>query len=142
MGDFKNIVGKFLVAALVIFSLFSYIIITQSENDAEDPLRNEQRFNESLESLIVSIDASTEAAEEKYGVFASEEPKSGFGSIVLFGIVSVGKTFSSIVFGVFGAIIKLPLTVIGIPATVYSLILTWLIILVIVAVWLLYKLGG
>ncbi len=142
MGDFKNIVGKFLVAALVIFSLFSYIIITQSENDAGDPLRNEQRFNESLESLIVSIDASTEAAEEKYGVCASEEPKSGFGSIVLFGIVSVGKTFSSIVFGVFGAIIKLPLTVLGIPATVYSLILTWLIILVIVAVWLLYKLGG
>lgn len=142
MGDFKNIVGKFLVAALVIFSLFSYIIITQSENDAGDPLRNEQRFNESLESLIVSIDASTEAAEEKYGVFASEEPKSGFGSIVLFGIVSVGKTFSSIVFGVFGAIIKLPLTVFGIPATVYSMILTWLIILVIVSVWLLYKLGG
>ncbi len=142
MGDFKNIVGKFLVAALVIFSLFSYIIITQSENEAVDPLRNEERFNESLESLIISIDASTEAAEEKYGVFASEEPKSGFGSIVLFGIVSVGKTFSSIVFGVFGSIIKLPLTVIGIPSTVYSLILTWLIILVIVAVWLLYKLGG
>ncbi len=142
MGDFKNIVGKFLVAALVIFSLFSYIIVTQSENEAVDPLRNEQRFNESLESLIVSIDESTAAAEEKYGVFASEEPKSGFGSIVLFGIVSVGKTFSSIVFGVFGAIIKLPLTVLGIPSTVYSLILTWLIILVIVAVWLLYKMGG
>ncbi len=143
MGDFKNIVGKFIVAALIIFSLFSYVIVTQIDNDAGDPLRNEQRFNESLESLIISIDESTEAAEEKYGVFASEEPKTGSGSsIILFGIVSVGKTFSSIVFGVFGAIIKLPLTVLGIPATIYSLVLTWLIILVIVSVWLLYKLGG
>ncbi len=141
MGDLNKIVGKFLVAALVIFSLFSYIIIIQSENDAEDPLRGEQRFNESLESLIESIDASTSAAEEKYGVFNSEEPERGVGGINLLSIVSVGKSFSSIVFGFFGTIIKLPLAVFGIPETVSSILITWLIILVIVALWVFYKYG-
>ncbi len=142
MGEFKNIVGKFLIVSIVILSLFSFVIIIQSDNESEDELREQAIFNDSFESLIETIDDSTEAAEEKYGVFNSEEPKRSIGSIVLFGIVSIGKTFSNIVFGVFGAIIKLPLTVLGIPSTIYSLILTWLIILVVVAVWLLYKLGG
>ena len=142
MGEFKNIVGKFLIASIMMLSLFSFILIIQSDNDAEDPLINQDPFNESFQSLIENINRSTEDAQEKYGVFNSEEPKSGFGSIVLFGIVSVGKTFSNMVFGFFGAIIKLPLIVLGIDPNIYNLILTWLIVLVIVSVWLLYKLGG
>ena len=142
MAGFKDIVGKFIIASLLILSLFSFIIITQSDNEAVSELRDEEVFNDSVSSLIDSIDSSTEAAEEKYDVFNSEEPKAGFGSIVLFGIVSVGKTFSNIVFGTFGAIIELPLKVLGVPPNVYNLILTLLIIIIIVAVWLLYKLGG
>ncbi len=141
MGDLNKLVGKFLVSALLILSLFSYIIIAQSENEAGDPLRNEERFNDSLESLIVSIDESTAAAEEKYGVFNSEEPERGVGGINLLSIVSVGKSFGSIVFGFFGTIIKLPLTVLGIPKTVQSILITWLIILTIVALWVFYKYG-
>ena len=143
MGDFKNIVGKIIVASLIVLSLFSFVIVIQSDNGAVEELRNDPGFNDSVETLIEALDESTASAEEKYGVFNSEDPKAGFGSsIVLFGIVSVGKTFSNIVFGAFGALIKLPLTVLGIPANVYNLILTWLIIGIIVAVWLLYKLGG
>lgn len=142
MGEFKNIVGKFIVASILIFSLFTFILITQEENNAGDPLINQDPFNESFNSLVENIDTSTEEAQEKYSVFNSEEPKAGFGSIVLFGIVSVGKTFSNMVFGFFGAIIKLPLVVLGVSESIYNLVLTWLILTVIVAVWLLYKLGG
>lgn len=140
--DFKDIVKNFIMASILVLSLFSFIIITQSDNNAPNKLRNEEVFNSSMSSLIEDIDDSTAAAEEKYGIFNEEEPKAGFGSIVLFGIVSVGKTFSNIVFGVFFSIIKLPLRILGIPSTVYNLVLTLLIIMVIVAVWLLYKLGG
>lgn len=142
MAKFGDIAGKFILASLLIISLFSFLITLQSDNSAEDPLSNDPIFNDSFQSLITEIDTSTEDAEEKYGVFNEEDPKPGFGSIVLFGVVSVGKAFSSIVFGFFGAIIKLPLIVLGVPATVYSLVLTWLIIVIIVALWLFYKLGG
>ncbi len=142
MGDFKEIVGKIVLAGLLLLALFSFIIIVQSDNDAVDKIADDSVFNSSLSGLIESIDDSTEAAEEKYDVFNSEDPKPGFGSIVLFGIVSVGKTFSNIVFGIFAAVIKLPLIILGVPSTVYNMIITLLIISVIVAVWLLYKLGG
>lgn len=142
MSEFKAIVGNFIIAALMIVSLFSFSVVVQEENNAVDPLKNNQVFNESFSGLINTLNSNSEAAEEKYDVFNSEDPKPGFGSIVLFGIVSVGKTFSGVIFGTFGAIIKLPLIVLGIPATIYSQIIVLLIIIVIVSVWLLYKLGG
>lgn len=139
---FQEIVGKFLLATILCVSLFSFIIFTQSENDSPDPIINNEIFNNSYQSIQENIADSTSSASEKYNVFNTEEPTPGFGSIVLFGIVSVGKTFSNIVFGFFGALIKLPLVVLGIPESIASLLTTWLIILVIIGVWLLYKLGG
>lgn len=133
---------NFMMTALLVMSLFSFTVITQEENNAVDPIKNNELFNSSFNNLIESIESSTSQAQDKYDVFNSEDPTPGFGSIVLFGIVSVGKTFSSIVFGTFGAIIKFPLVVFGIPQTVYNIILVLLIITVIVGVWLLYKLGG
>jgi hypothetical protein len=142
MAGFKDLVGKFVILGLLTLGLLSFIVITQSENDAPRRLEDNDVFNDSLSGLIDTIGNSTEAAEEKFDVFNSEEPKAGFASIVLFSIVSVGKTFTNIVFGMFGAVIELPLKVLGVPSTVYNLILTLLIIIAIVAVWLLYKLGG
>jgi len=142
MSEFKSMVGNFVIAALMIISLFSFSIVIQEENNAIDPIKNNEVFNASFTGLINTLDSNSKAAEEKYDIFNSEDPKPGFGSIVLFGIVSVGKTFSGLIFGTFGAIVKLPLIILGIPATVYSQIIVLLIIFVIVSVWLLYKLGG
>lgn len=142
MGDFKEILGKFFLIALVCMALFNIIVSTQEENSAQSKLVDEEVFNSSFNLLKISVDDSTERAQEKYDVFISEEPKTGFGSLVLFGIVSVGRTFSNIVFGTLSAVIRLPLIVLGIPASTINLIIAWLIIVVIVAVWLLYKLGG
>jgi len=142
MVKFDTLVGKFVLSAIMISCLFLFIIVMQEKDGSVDPISEDPIFNQSFSALSKSIDQSNEESESKYNVFISEEPKAGFGSIVLFGIVSVGKSFSNIVFSFFGAIIKLPLFVLGIPATIYSLILTWLIIIVIVSVWLLYKLGG
>lgn len=142
MANFENLTIKFILSALMLISIFSFITITQSDNNAVDPIRNNAIFNDSVGLLINKIDNGTSSAQGKYEAFNSEEPAQGVGSIILFGIVSVGKAFSQIIFGFFGAIIKLPLIVLGIPASVYNLIIMWLIIAVIVGVWLLYKLGG
>lgn len=142
MAEFNRILGKFFLLALIFVALFNVIISTQEENNAEVKLIDEEVFNSSFNKLLITVDDSTEKSQEKYDVFLSEEPKTGFGSLVLFGIVSVGRTFSNIVFGTLSAVIRLPLIVMGIPDTTINLIIAWLIIVVIVAVWLLYKLGG
>lgn len=142
MAEFNKILGKFFLMALISVALFNIIILTQKENNVGQQLIEEEAFNSSLNKLLLTVDDSTEKSQEKYDVFLSEEPKTGFGSLVLFGIVSVGRTFSNIVFGTLSAVVSLPLTILGIPETTLNLIIAWLIIVVIVAVWLLYKLGG
>lgn len=142
MGEFNKIIGKFFLLSIITICLFSLIVITQEENNAPEKIINEEVFNTSFNNLLIVSEDSTEKSQEKYDVFISEEPKTGFGSLVLFGIVSVGRTFSNIVFGTLSAVISLPLSVMGIPAIVINPLIGWLIIVVIVAVWLLYKLGG
>lgn len=142
MGKFDGLVGKFIISALIFMGMFSLIITIQDDNNAVEPAINDPTFNDSFSGLIEEIEQGSSDAEEKYGVFNSEEPSPAFGSIALFSIVSVGKSFSNIVFSFFGAIVKFPLTILGIAPNIYNLILTWLIIIAIVAAWLLYKLGG
>ena len=142
MVKFENLIGKFIIVVILFLGLFTYIVTIQSNNNAVQPVSQDPTFNDSFQGLIAQVEDNTEEAEEKYGVFNSEEPKSGFGSVILFSIVSVGKGFSSFTFGFLGAIIKLPLILFGIPIEIYNLIITWLIIGVVVSAYVLYKLGG
>jgi len=143
MGNFQETVVKFILAALLIISLFSFIVYTQINNDAPNKIIDNPIFNASYVSLNGNIANSSDAAQSKYGSFNSEQPQTGIGgSIILFGIVSVGKSFSEITFGFFKAVIYLPLVILGVPETIYNLLIMILIIVIIVGVWLLYKLGG
>ncbi len=142
MAGFKELFGKFIMIALILLPLMSIIVVLQDDNDSAQKLGENNVFNETFGELINVIGNATDEAGEKYDVFNQENPKPGFGSIVLFGIVSVGKTFSNVIFGFFLATIKLPLIVLGIPPSIYNLAITWLTVFVIIVVWLLYKLGG
>ena len=142
MAGFKELFGKFVMIVLIILPLMSIVVLLQEDNDSSQKLGENNVFNETFGGLVSVIDDATNEAGEKYDVFNQENPKPGFGSIVLFGIVSVGKTFSNVIFGFFLAIIKLPLIVFEIPQTIYNLLITWLTVFVIIVVWLLYKLGG
>ncbi len=142
MVEFGDLVGKLTFSIIVIFAVMMFVVQLQESNDAVSKIDNNSIFNNSLTEMSTQIDTATSEAGEKYDVFNEETPQPGFGSIILFGIVSVGKTFSTIVFGFFTVIIKLPLVVFGVPASTFNLLLVWLIIAVIVAVWRLYKLGG
>lgn len=142
MAGFKELFGKFIMVALILLPLMSLIVVLQDDNDSTQKLGENNVFNETFGNLVDVIGNATQEADEKYDVFNQETPKPGFGSVVLFGIVSVGKTFSNVIFGFFLALIKLPLIVLGIPADIYNLLITWLTVFVVVVVWLLYKLGG
>ncbi len=142
MVTFSGLVGKLLMASLILLPLMTFIVTIQDNNNSSQQVSDNNIFNESFGELTGVIENATVEAGEKYDVFNQETPKSGVVSIVLFGIVSVGKTFSNIIFGFLLAIIKLPLVVFGVPSTIYNLVITWLTIVVIVSVWLLYKFGS
>ena len=142
MASFNDIFGNFLFLALFIFAGVSLIVIIQAENGAPQPLQNEAVFNNSFSDLSTTLTELDDTAGVQYDQFTGESPEPGFGSILLFGIVSVGKTFMDVTLGTLSILISLPVMVLGIPVSVVSVIITWTIVSLIIGVWILYKLGG
>jgi hypothetical protein len=141
-NNFSGILGKFILTTLLVISLLTFIIVLQKDNSAPKTMSDNPIFNNSFNSLSNQIENSSVQSQEQYGAFNSESPQLGFGSILIIGIVSIGKGFSGITFGFFSGLINLPLVVLGISSSIYNLLLTWLIVIMVIAVWLLYKLGG
>jgi len=139
--DVVSLFSKFGLVALVIFGLLSFTITMQSGGDAEQPLTEDSRFGNTFLNLSEELE-NLNSTSNQWNNFKSENPIVGFGSIVLFGIVNVGKTFGTLIFNIFAIIIKLPVLVLQIPSTITSILLSWLVITLIVALWILYKLGG
>ena len=142
MAKFENIFGNFVMIGLVVLALFSLIIVVQKNNDASQPLIEDKLFNSTYLNLNDTIADLESTSSSKYGLFTTEKPVLGFGSIVLFTIVNVGKTFGNIIFVLFTLIIKVPLIVLGVDPTITSMLISFLTISIIIALWVVYKFGG
>ena len=147
MPRFEEMYGNFVMLGLIVLALFSLIIIVQSNNDATQPLiegrfKGELLFNSTYVNLTEKLDSLENTSSSKYSLFSKEGPKRGFGSIVLFSIVNLGKTFANMMFILFTLVIKVPLIVLGIDSTITSMIISFLTISVIIALWIVYKFGG
>ena len=142
MGRFEELFGNMVMLGLVILALFSVIIIVQQDNAAEQPLSDDELISATSGSLNETISALEGTSSTQYGLFSSENPSPTFGSIVLFTIVSIGKTFGSVIFSVFILVIKVPLIVFGIDQSIASMVVSFLTITVVIALWVVYKFGG
>ena len=145
MVSFNDLMGNFLLAGLIFLGIFGLIVAVQQQNNAPDPLTNNPLFggeNGSYNQLQQEISSIQRNASIQYNISSEEPvPRSEFG-IVLFSIVGAGKTFGSFTLGFFTIFVKLPVTVLGIDPSILNIITTWLIVIIITALWLLYKLGG
>lgn len=142
MAKFEDIFGNFVMVGLIVLALFSLIIIIQGDNEASQPLADNELFNSTYGSLNETIGSLEGESASKYNIFSTETPAPGFGSIVMFTIVSVGKTFGNLIFAIFILIIKVPLIVLGIDPTIVAMIISFLTISVVIALWIVYKFGG
>jgi len=131
-----------MLIGLVIFSLFAFSTSFQEENDVEDPFIENSVMNSTFFGLRTNLDELRGKSQAQKTLFESENPTSGFGTILLFSIVSTGKVFNGMVVAVFNTIIKLPVTFLGMDPIVVSVISAILILSIIIGLWVLYKLGG
>ncbi len=142
MAKFEDLFGNFVMVGLMVLALFSLIIIVQIDNDAAQPLADSELFNSTYGSLNETIGSLEGTSATQYNLFSKETPTPGFGSIVLFTIVSVSKTFGNMIFALFILLIKVPLIVLGVDPTIVSMIISFLTISVVIALWIIYKFGG
>lgn len=140
--SFQQTFYSFMLLAIVVLGMLSYTFIIQADNDAEQPLADNNLFNDTADRLGSNLTYAENASQVQQGIFSAEKPQSGFGSIVLFGIVSAGKTFTNLIYGIFGAIFRIPMLILGIDSKIVSTIISILVITLIIGVWIVYKLGG
>lgn len=142
MADFQEILSNFLWLGLFIIAGLGFIFVLQSDNSAVQPLAADQNVNVTFTSLNSNLSALQGTSGTQYTQFSNEQPKTGFFTIVLFGILSFGKTFGTIIFAIFNIIVKFPLIILGIPQSVFAVVVTWIVIVTIIGSWILYKIGG
>lgn len=142
MAKFESLFINFMLIGLVVFSMFALIVEFQDDNNIKNPLIENNLMNDTYGILRQDLGDLRDTSQGQKTLFESENPTSGFGTILLFSIVKSGKIFNGMIIGVFNAIIKLPVVFLGLDPIIVSVISTILIIAIIIGLWVLYKLGG
>jgi len=142
MASFYELFISFMLIALAIFSMFAFIISVQGENQVSEKFVDNSLINNTYSELESDLEGLRDKSQSQKTLFEEERPTAGFGTLLLYSIVSSGKVFNSMITGVFNLLIKLPTVFLGLDPVVTSVISTMLLITVIIGLWILYKLGG
>ena len=142
MAKFYDLFINWMFVGLVVVATLSFGVLYQEDNSADDKFIEDDLMNETYTSLQTNLGELRDKSQAQKTLFESENPTSGFGTILLFSIVSSGKVFNSMIIGVFNTIIKLPTVVLGLDPIILSVIGTMLILTIIIGLWVVYKLGG
>lgn len=140
--SFQDTFYSFMLLGLLVLALLSSSFIIQEDNDAPQPLASNPLFNQTATSLNESISSAEASGQIQQGIFSEEKPREGFGSIVLFGVVSAGKTFTNVTYDILGLTFRIPMVVLGINSEIVSAFISILVITIIIGLWIVYKLGG
>ena len=142
MVKFVELFMNWMLIGIVIVSILAFGVFFQEDNNVEDKFIDNSLMNETYNSLRTDLGGLRDTGQAQKTIFESENPTSGIGSILLFSIVSSGKVFNGMIIGVFNTIIKLPTVILGIDPIIISVIGTMLILVIIMGLWIVYKLGG
>ncbi len=142
MAKFYELFMNFMLIGLVVLSIFSFSVFFQEENSVEDQFIDNSLMNDTYYTLREDLSGLRDESQAQKTLFESENPTGGFGTILLFSIVSSGKVFNGMVIGVFNSIIKLPVVFLGLDPAIISVISTMLIVTIIIGLWIIFKLGG
>ena len=142
MAKFYELFVNFMLVGLVILSLFAFGSFFQSDNNIENQFMENSLMNDTYGTLRTDLGGLRDQSQAQKTLFESENPTSGFGTILLFSIVSTGKVFNGMIIGTFNTLIKLPIVFLGLDPIIVSIISTMLILTIIIGLWVVYKLGG
>ena len=142
MAKFTDIFFSFMLVGLVVLSMFAFTSFFQEDNNVENPFIENTLMNDTYGSLQTDLGDLRDQSQTQKTLFESENPTSGFGTILLFSIVSTGKVFNGMIIGVFNTLIKLPVVILGLDPIIVSVLSTMLILSIIIGLWVVYKLGG
>lgn len=142
MAKFYELFINWMLVGLVVVSFLAFGVFWQEDNNVDEEFIENSLMNQTYNSLRTDLGGLRDESQAQKTLFESENPTSGFGTILLFSIVSSGKVFNGMIVGIFNTIIKLPVVILGIDDMVVGIIATMLLLTIIIGLWIVYKLGG
>lgn len=135
--DLKSILTSSGMFGLLIFSILAFAITVQEDAGIPNKITDNDIINETYENLQISF--SSQDAESASDNFGRTTPNAQFGELELTSILSPTKVVREFTIGLWNIYIKLPMSVLGVNPLVASLISSIFLILIIIAMWAVWK---
>lgn len=142
MAKFESLFINFMIIGLIILGVLIFSITLQEDNNLSDKFIENKIINNTYSGLRTDLTGLSDQSQTQKSLFESENPTAGFGTILLFSIVSAGKVFNGMIIALFNTLIKLPVVFLGLDDAIVSVLSTILILTIIIGLWAIYKLGG
>jgi len=132
----------FALIGLFVYAGISFIVTTQRENNVDLTILDNEIINRTYRNLEIDLSEAGTEVQGQRETFESEIPERGFGSLIIFGIVSVAQKFMGMIISIYNIFIVLPSAILGIPKIVTSVLSAILLVTLILLAWKVYRAGG
>ena len=140
--SFQELFITFSIVSLFVFGTISFVVLFQQENGVTETILANDLINSTFIDLGANIADQSVSSNSSQDAFNSEVPAPGFGSLIIFAIVGVAQTFTSLITTIWNIIIILPLSILGVPTEVANVFGSILIVSLIFLAWRVYRVGS
>ena len=137
--NFREVFIRLMVVSVIMVSMFSWVIITQLENDPTNLITNNTLINSSYGELIGTLTSGESDVKTASTNFGSITPSESFGILSVASIVSPIRLFKGLVLGPYNVLIVLPAQFLGVPLIIIGILNAILTLLLILGIWAIWK---
>ncbi len=134
----------FAIIGIMVLSAIFFIATTQRDNDVneDDLLLANPIINSTFSKLQTNLTDYRTVTQGQRENFESEIPERGFGSLIIFSIVTVWQKFFALIIGVYNIIIVIPASILGVSNIVIGVLDSIVIVALLLLGWRIYRVGS
>lgn len=142
MVSFREMFMSFVIIGVFIVAAMSFVVVMQQENNVTDDMLQNDIINNTFTDLGGDLSQIKSDSDSQRDSFEDEIPERGFGNLIIFSVVGVGKKFTGMIVGVYNTIIVLPAGILGVPEVVIGALTSILTLTLILLAWRVYRSGS
>lgn len=139
--SFREILINFSLIGIFMLAFITFAVQMTDDNSANNTLIQNPLINSTFNKLQSNLSVFQSNAQGQRENYESESPASGFGTLIIFGIIGFAKIFTGMVLGISNILFGAASSVLGIDPIVIGVFVSLLIATLIIYGWRLAKTG-
>jgi len=139
--SFRKIFIAFALLGVFMFAFLNFGLDIARNNDVNQSILSDTQMNDSFNRLQANLSSYSAVSQGQRENFESELPTEGFGTLIIFAIISAGKVFTSLLVGIFNTIFFPLSNIIGVSPVILGVFASIFLLTIIFAAWRVYKSG-